>query len=175
MSKIADLLIKFGAVKYGDFILSSGKRSSIYIDLRNVISHPQVYKEIVKESISIIKNLNFDAIAGIPTGGLIWASLIAYELSKPLCYVRKEEKGHGTSKIVEGDLNKESKIIIIDDVATTGSSILYAAEKLIENGFVVKDAFVIVDREEGARNSLESKGIALYSLLKLRDLLSRSF
>jgi len=171
MSKITDLLIKFGAVKYGDFILSSGKRSNIYVDLRNIISYPQVYREIVKESISLIKHLSFDAIAGIPTGGLIWASLIAYELSKPLCYVRKEEKGHGTSKILEGDLNKGSKVIIIDDVATTGSSILYAAEKLMENGFIVKDAFVIVDREEGARSNLESKGIVLHSLLKLRDLL----
>jgi len=171
MANIAKLIVNFGAVKFGDFVLSSSKKSNVYVDMRSLISIPEAYKEIIKESVKKIKELNFDAISGIPTGGLVWASFIAYELKCPLCYVRKEEKSHGTSKLIEGNLPKASVVLLVDDVATTGSSLAYAAEKLREQGYIVKDAFVIVDREEGAKELLESKDIELHSLVKLKELL----
>ncbi|HLI45563.1 MAG TPA: orotate phosphoribosyltransferase [Geobacterales bacterium] len=171
MVDIAKLILDYGAVKFGDFTLSSSKKSNVYVDMRSLISIPHAYKEIIKEAINVLQGLKFDAIGGIPTGGLIWASFIAYELNYPLCYVRKEEKGHGTSKLIEGSLPKASTIILVDDVATTGSSLSYAAEKLREHGYVVNDALVLVDREEGAKDMLFAKGIKLHSLVKLKDLL----
>lgn len=166
------MIIEAGAVKFGEFVLSSGKKSNVYIDLRTLISHPSVYIEIINESRRIIEDLKFDAIAGIPTGGLVWASFIAFDLKKPLIYVRKEEKGHGTKKIIEGNISKGSKVLLVDDVATTGSSLMSTAEILISEGYLINDAFVIVDREEGARERLEQKNIRLRSLFKLNDFLN---
>lgn len=174
MIKIAKLIRQAGAVKFGDFVLSSSKKSNVYVDLRLLISHPVVYQEIIRESLSILSKLDFGAIAGIPTGGLVWASFIAYELKMPLVYVRKEEKRHGTSKLVEGDLEKGSRILVVDDVATTGSNLAYAIEKLIGEGYEVKDAFVIVDREEGATEKLSQIGVKLHSLTNLSEIIGYS-
>ncbi len=171
MIKIARLIEKAGAVKFGDFLLSSSKKSNVYVDLRLLISHPIIYQEIVKASLSILNKIKFEGIAGIPTGGLVWASFLAYELKMPMIYVRKEEKEHGALKSIEGDLVKGSTVLIVDDVATTGSSLNHVAMKLIEGGYFVSDAFVIVDREEGAREKLLQKGINLHSLTTLREIL----
>lgn len=172
MKDIVKRLIQIGAIKKGKYILSSGKESNIYIDLRLVLSYPDLYEKIVEECAQILKNIGFDAIAGIPTGGLAWASFLAYRLRKPLIYVRKESKGHGAQKLIEGQLKENSSVIIVDDVATTGGNIFDAYEKLQSQNYFAKYAFVIVDREEGAREKLSEKGIELLSLLKMINITS---
>jgi len=121
----------------------------------------------------LIDKIKFDAKRNIPTGGLAWASFIAYRLKKPLVYIRKETKGHGTQKLIEGKVEKNSEILIVDDVATTGGNIFDGYEKLKDENYFVNYAFVIVDREEGAYNKLKDYGIELISLFKLKDILNQ--
>jgi len=171
MRKIAEIIVKNNAVKFGEFILSSSKKSDIYIDLRVLISKPEAYFLIIEELKNLVLNFNFHGIAGIPTAGLPWASFLAFYLKKPLIYVRKEVKEYGLSKEIEGDLEKNSEILIIDDVATTGNNILISALKLRKEGYIVKNAVVIVDREEGALERLKNNNINLFSLTKKSEIL----
>lgn len=171
MEDLVKELIRIGAVKKGKFILSSGKESEIYIDLRLALSFPNIYEKVVEESTKILEKISFDAIAGIPTGGLAWASFIAFKLKKPLIYVRKESKSHGTQSYIEGTVQENSSIVIIDDVATTGGNIYDCFEKLRFQKLNVKYAYVIVDREEGAYQKLKNAGIELLSLLKMENIL----
>ncbi|HFC49558.1 MAG TPA: orotate phosphoribosyltransferase, partial [Thermofilum sp.] len=92
------------------------------------------------------------------------------EMKKPLIYVRKERKEHGTKKIIEGDFKPGAKVLVVDDVATTGGSILRAVNALRSAGLVVEHALVVVDRLEGAEEALSRVGVRLFSLVTLKDL-----
>ncbi len=109
-------------------------------------------------------------IGGIPTGGLPWASVLAYFLSKPLVYVRKEAKHHGREKNVEGMLAPGDKVLLVDDVVTTGKNILSAAQTIRSEGGVVENALVLVDRQENGETNLRKEGINLYSVAKISAL-----
>lgn len=112
-------------------------------------------------------------IGGIPTGGLPWASVLAYSLSKPLVYVRKEVKHHGREKMVEGMLTPGDKVLLVDDVITTGHNILNALQTLRAEGGVVEDALVLVDREEGGEEHLRKEGVKLHSATRMSQLAQR--
>ncbi len=143
VKEFAVFLYKKGALKFGDFTLSSGKKSSYYIDLRLVPSFPHQFRRMVKSLQSQISEEigldNFDSYASIPTSGLIIASALAIETVKPLIYVRTKPKDYGTSKSVEGNLEKDLKVLLIDDVATTGGSVVNA--DAIINPLVGIDAY----------------------------------
>src|SRR6266571_2439833 len=111
-----------------------------------------------------------DKIAGIPTGGLPWASVLAYSLSKPLVYTRKEVKTHGRERKVEGVLAPGDRVLLVDDVITTGKNTLGALESLRAEGGVVEDALVFIDREEGGRAHLEKAGVKLHSIAKMSEI-----
>ena len=171
ISKIAKVLVKSGALRFGTFALTSGKLSSYYVDLRIVPSIPGVFREVVHAYISLIKKsipLNeIDAIGGIPTAGLTYAATVSYELAKPLLYVRKEERKHGTGKDVEGLLSPGAQVVIIDDVITTGGSIISAVNVIRNNGGIVKKAVVLIDRLEGGKENLAKIGVALVPLASI--------
>jgi orotate phosphoribosyltransferase len=169
--EIIPLFKKYGIIKRGEFVLSSLKKSNIYVDLRSAISIPDLYLKIIDESKNILEKLSFDAIAGIPTGGLVWASYFAFYFKKPLIYVRKEAKEYGLKKEIEGNVKENSKVLIIDDVCTTGSNILFASQKLRNNNYLIDEAFVIVDRNEGGREALSSNNIKLYCLFTLEEII----
>ena len=170
--EIVKAIMSSGCFKRGLFKLSSGRISTYYIDIRNIYSHPKELKLIVSElAKNISERFQFDAICGIATGGLPLASILSYILSKPFIYVRKVKKEYGTTKAIEGDYRKGWNVIIVDDVATTGSSILRAIDYLTAEGINVLAAYVVVDREEGAEKLLESRGVSLYSLLKINYIL----
>ncbi|MGQ4892536.1 MAG: orotate phosphoribosyltransferase [Candidatus Njordarchaeia archaeon] len=170
---VSQKLFEIGSIKFGEFVLSSGKISPIYIDLRIIPSFPNVFDLIVEAYISTIKRMEIpvDTIVGIPVGGLPIATLISYKLKKPLIYVRKEAKTHGLGKKIEGNLGKRQNLLIIDDVATTGKSILRAVNILRENGCEPKNALVLIDREQGADKNLEGNGIKLFSFIRITELL----
>ncbi|AAY80910.1 orotate phosphoribosyltransferase [Sulfolobus acidocaldarius] len=155
----------------GNFMLTSGKVSPYYLDLRKLPNHPDIFSFVVSSAVDIVKGINFDMILGVVTGGVPFASFIACKLNKPMGYIRAEKKGHGTERLLEADVDGK-KVIVVDDVATTGGSILKAVEEVRKAGGKVEHALVIVDREEGAFEKLESVGIRLLSVYKVSEILN---
>ncbi|MBM3898464.1 MAG: orotate phosphoribosyltransferase [Thaumarchaeota archaeon] len=171
---LGKILVKSGALKFGAFTLASGKLSSYYIDLRIVPSLPSLFEQVIHAYKSLIKqNIRgngFDIIAGIPTAGLTYASALAYELSKPLIYMRKEKKEHGTGKDVEGLLPPGAKVVVIDDVITTGGSLITAIDFVRRSGGTVEKAVVLIDRLEEGKKNLAKIGVDLVSLTSITEI-----
>ncbi|HEX9197420.1 MAG TPA: orotate phosphoribosyltransferase [Candidatus Bathyarchaeia archaeon] len=169
--ELPKILTHTGALKFGVFTLSGGKLSPFYLDLRIVPSFPDAFRSsigLLAEEARGIKTI--DKIGGIPTGGLPWASVLAYSLSKPLVYVRKEVKHHGREKMVEGLLAPGDRVLLVDDVITTGHNVLAALQTLRAEGGVIEDALVLVDREEGGRARLLKEGVTLHSVTRISEL-----
>ena len=141
------------------------------MDLRLVPSYPQEFRKMVKYlENEIAQNIGldkFDSIVSVPTGGLVIASALAIETVKPLIYVRSKPKDYGTSKSVEGKIHDGMHVVMIDDVATTGGSVVNAIKSLKEVNISVKDAYVIVNRMEGADEALEELGVKMHSILNI--------
>ena len=158
-------------IKFGNFTLASGKNSSYYVDLRLVPSYPHEFRMMIKylenQITEDIGLENFESIVSVPTGGLVIASALANETVKPLIYVRSKPKDYGTSKSVEGKIHDGMKVVMIDDVATTGGSVVNAIKSLTEVNVPVKDAYVIVDRMEGADKALAELGVKMHSILNI--------
>ncbi len=167
-SELGKLLTRRSMLRFGDFLLTSRKRSSIYVDLRPLPSFPEEFKMLADELSSNIGEENA-GICGVAVGGLPLATAVAMMLSKPLIYVRKEKKEHGTMSRLEGVVNR-NEYVVIDDVATTGGSLLRAVRAVRERGAEVRNAWVVVDRVQGARESLEEEGVKLNSLATLPDI-----
>jgi len=174
VKEFATFLHQNGIIKFGDFTLASGKKSSYYVDLRLVPSYPHEFRKMVKYlEKDISQNIGldeFDSIVSVPTGGLVIASALAIETVKPLIYVRSKPKDYGTSKSVEGKIHDEMKVIMIDDVATTGGSVVNAIKSLREVNISIKDAYVIVDRMEGATEALLELGVKMHSILNILEI-----
>mgnify|MGYP001098179574 CR=1 FL=1 len=174
IKELGRVLVKTGALQFGTFTLTSGKMSSYYIDLRIVPSLPEVFKKITNAFVEALKSMigleKIDAIGGIPTAGLTYATAVAYNLEKPLLYVRKEPREHGTQKRVEGLLRPGWRVLILDDLITTGNSILRTAEAIRSEGGIVEDALVLIDRMEGGRDRLSTSNIQLKALANITEL-----
>ena len=172
--KIANMLFKVDAIEFGVFKLSSGKASPYYVDLRVIPSFPDAFREIcdfyVEYIVGQIGSKTFDRIAGVPLTGIIFASQVAYNLKKPFLYVRKGVRLHGRERRVEGILVSGDRVLLIDDLATTGLTLKKAAEAVKAEGGVVTDAVVFLDREEGARRQLGKSGISLHPVLKISEI-----
>jgi len=161
-------------IKFGDFTLASGKKSSYYVDLRLVPSYPHQFRIMIKNlqnNIAETIGLNsFDSLVSVPTGGLIIASALAIEIVKPLIYVRSKPKDYGTTKSVEGQIHKGMKVVMIDDVATTGGSVVNAIKSLKDANITIKDAYVIINRMEGADEALKELGVRLHSIINIMQI-----
>ena len=136
-----------------------------------VPSYPHEFRMMVKylenQITEEIGLENFESIVSVPTGGLVIGSALAIETVKPLIYVRSKPKDYGTSKSVEGKIHDGMKVVMIDDVATTGGSVVNAVKSLAEVNVPVKDAYVIVDRMEGADEALAELGVKMHSILNI--------
>lgn len=171
---IAARLHEIGGIKFGEFTLTSGKKSPYYVDLRVMPSHPNLFDKVTDICTDLIReeiSEDYSKVAGVPTAGLPIATLISQKLRLPLLYVRKEKKSHGRKKGVEGKF-QGGELILIDDVTTTGGSIKKAAETVREESGKVKHAVVILDREEGAEEELEKIGVNLHSCYKITELIN---
>ena len=165
----AALVAGAGGLLVGDFKLSSGGRSRYYVDVRRVWGDPAASSRLVDLAAAYIAavGLDFDVVAGVATGGLPLAALLSERLAVPMAYVRVERKGHGLGRLVEGAPVAGRRVLVVDDVATTGGSLARAVEALREEGAVVEDAFVVVDRGEGAAGRLGGVGVRLHALTTL--------
>ena len=153
----------------GDFTLSSGKKSSYYINMKKAITEPEILSTISKLITEKIKDENIDKVAGPALGAVPIATAVSLESKLPLLMIRKEKKGYGTSKLIEGELNPDDNVIVVEDVSTTGGSLLKAIKAIQDNDGKVVRAFVVVDREEGAIEEFEKAGITLEPLISVSE------
>ena len=172
--QFASFLLKSNSLRFGVFTLASGKQSAYYIDLRVLPSFPGYFrlgisalKDMVAEKVG-----QFDTFASVPTSGLVFGSALAYEMNKPFIYVRKEPKAYGTNKMIEGFLEPGSKVIIVDDVATTGTSLSSAVEIIRANSGIVEDVVALVDRHEGGEDKLKKMGVKLSVVTGINDIVN---
>jgi uridine monophosphate synthetase len=171
LASLATGLLSAGCIKFGSFTLKSGLQSPIYIDLRQIISHPRLLAEVAQAYLPILANLQFSRIAGLPYAAIPIATAISLAGNYPMIYPRKEVKTYGTKAEIEGDYRAGETVVVIDDLATTGGSKFEAIEKLTSAGLVVRDVVVLVDRQSGAKEALEPAGFALQSVLTITQLL----
>jgi orotate phosphoribosyltransferase len=172
MLEFASFLLKSNSLRFGVFTLASGKQSSYYIDLRVLPSFPSHFRlaiAAIKDTVAR-KVGEFDAIASVPTSGLVFGSALAYEMNKPFVYARKESKGYGTGKSVEGFLKPGSRVVIVDDVATTGMSVSAAVETIRANGGIVDDVVALVNRHEGGEEKLKQMGVKLHAVAGINEI-----
>ena len=154
----------------GDFTLSSGKKSNYYVNMKKAITNPEILSEISKLINDKIKNDNIDKIAGPALGAVPIATAISLESGLPLLMIRKQKKEYGTSKLIEGELIEGDNVVIVEDVSTTGGSLLKAISAIQDNAGIVKKAFVVVDRNEGAIENFADKGLELEPLITVDEL-----
>ena len=179
VKEFATFLYEKKIIRFGDFILASGTKSPYYIDLRLIPSFPHEYRKMIKGLQNLIANdigfENFHSLVSVPTGGLVVAASLATEIVKPLIYVRKQAKEHGTGKAVEGVTCQDMKLLMIEDVVTSGGSVINAIKSIKEEKMIVTDACAVVDRMEGATQALQAEGIKLHSLLTINDITQSLF
>ena len=179
VKEFATFLYEKKIIRFGDFTLASGKKSPYYIDLRLVPSFPHEYRKMMKGLQNLIAEdigfEDFHSLVSVPTGGLVVAASLSTEIIKPLIYVRKQVKEHGTGKAVEGVTCHDMKLLMIEDVVTSGGSVINALKSIKEEKMIVTDACAIVDRMEGATEALQDEGVKLHSLLTINDITQSLF
>ena len=158
------------AIKIGNFTLSSGIKSKFYLDMRLLQSYPKYFRNSIflmkKYIVDNIGINNFNYICSIPTSGTIFGSSLAYELFKPHIYVRKSVKNYGMQRTFEGDLKLNSKVLFIDDVMTTGKSLLDSIE-LLKDKSIINDVLVFIDRRQDCRGLLNKNNLNLHSIISI--------
>ncbi len=176
-AKLCRILYKIGAFEFGAFKLASGKTSPYYIDLRIVPSFPDaflrlcdLYMELIKTDLGVD---SFERIAGVPLAGLPFGSLVAYQFKKPFLYVRPRIKLHGRQRQIEGVIMPGDRVLLVDDLITTGSSLRKATAAVRAEGGVVNDAVVLLDREEGGKERLMKENVTLHRLMKASEAASK--
>ncbi|MEE9299020.1 MAG: orotidine-5'-phosphate decarboxylase [Acidimicrobiia bacterium] len=162
---LAATLFDAGCIRMGDFELKSGRRSPIYLDLRNLSGHPSLLRRVAARYLPLLGGA--DRLAGVPLAGLPIATAVSLVAGMPMVYARPEAKEHGTGSKVEGSFEPGDRVIVVDDVATGGSSILTAADRLRRAGLEVDSAVVLVDRRGGAAGALAAAGITLRAVTDL--------
>jgi orotate phosphoribosyltransferase len=175
---LLEMILKL-SYREGDFTLSSGQKSSFYIDLKPTILHPEGATLIGELCVDwmIRENLRFDGVGGLTLGAdpLVMAvSLAAFRkgLLIPATMIRKEPKKHGTSRFIEGVENFKpgARFLVMEDVVTTGGSAIKAVEILKNEGFQPTHVFSLVDRESGGREAFERAGVSLHALFTLSEI-----
>lgn len=157
--------------------LASGMTSTIYFDMRRTTLHPEGADLIADEILEILKDEPVDCIGGLVVGAvpLVAAVSIKSYPKRPIpgFFVRKEPKAHGTRKLIDGNFRKGDVVVILDDVTTSGGSVMKAVRAVRESGGRVSKVITVVDRLEGARENLKSEGVKLVALFTKDDFQSR--
>ena len=168
-SKFIGLLKECGAIKFGKFVLTSGAVSDYYIDIKLASTNPEILKEIAKRMSKYADG--YDVIAGMELGAVPLAVALSLETRIPFVIVRKEKKGHGTGNLIEGASVNRKKVLIVEDVTTSGGSVLKTIDILRRAGAVLDRVIVVVDRESGAEEKIRKSGLECVPLIKVSEIL----
>jgi orotate phosphoribosyltransferase (EC 2.4.2.10) len=164
--------VERGILKFGRFKLSSGLESPFYVDLRGVLGEADLFRWVMERYREAAAGLDFDVVVGVATGGIPYASVLGYLMGKPIGYVRPEAKGYGTGRQVEGADVTGRRVLVVDDVLTTGRSVSGALHAVRSAGGVATGVLVFLDREQcGAAEVKAEAGVEVYSVYKMRDVL----
>ena len=156
LSRLGKKIVEI-SYKEGNFTLSSGKRSNYIFDKYAFETRPKVLEEITEKMVKMVTN-ETSKIAGMELGGVPLATALSLKTGLPFVIVRKGSKGYGIDRAIEGDLNDEDKVVIVEDISTTGTQALLAAKIIESTGASVLKIICVVDREEGARKRIEDRG-----------------
>jgi orotate phosphoribosyltransferase len=168
VNPIAELLLESGAIEFGDFVLASGARSSYYINIKAATTNPAVLSAIGR---TIARDQDFDVVAGVAVGAVPIAVAVSLASGRPFAIIRKTEKSHGKSGTIIGDV-KGRDVLLVEDVTTSGESVLYGLAALREAGAHVDRVVTVVDREGGAEEALAAQGASLHALVRVSELLN---
>jgi uridine monophosphate synthetase len=168
-------LHELGCIRFGDFTLASGRQSPLYIDLRRMSADPSLLQLAADAYAKLLQPLPFDRLAAVPYAALTLGTAVALTLHKPLIYPRKEVKSYGTGQAIEGIYAAGERVVVLEDLVTTGGSVVKAIEPLKAAGLLVSDVVVLIDREQGGREALASQGYRLHAALKLGDILAELY
>lgn len=164
-------LLEAECFRTGEFKLKSGQISPFYIDLRMIISAPSLLEKAASIFSSLLGPLDFVRIAGIPLAGVPLATAVSLLLGVPMVFPRVDRKDHGTGKMIEGAFQRGEHIVLLDDLITTGESKFEAIEILRDEGLVVEDLVVLIERGRNAREELQGQGVKLHAYLGIDDFL----
>ncbi|WP_016953612.1 bifunctional orotidine-5'-phosphate decarboxylase/orotate phosphoribosyltransferase [Anabaena sp. PCC 7108] len=163
-------LFDIGCIMFGEFVQASGTTFPYYIDLRKIISNPQVFNQVITAYEEILKGLTFDRLAGIPYGSLPTATGLSLKLHCPMIFPRKEVKAHGTRKVIEGNFHPGETVAVVDDILISGKSVMEGAEKLKSAGLKINDIVVFIDHEKGVKDRLKANGYCGHSVLTISEI-----
>jgi len=175
MNEMKKALEGCGALQFGSFTLASGAKSDYYIDIKKASTDPKVLyliSQLMAERIEA-SGKRYDRIAGVVLGSVPLAAALSLATGIPYVMVRKEKKDHGTSKLIEGDMNKGDNVLVVEDVITSAGSSIAAIGTLRGAGATVNDIISVIDRESGGMDSLKAIGVTMTSLIKASDLLKK--
>ncbi len=167
MKGLKEMLEECGAVKYGDFTLTSGKKSSYYVDIKKASTQPLILRAIAE---GMAPHADGKRIAGMELGAVPIAAAVSLKTDIPFVMIRKKKREHGTGSRIEGELESGEKVVIVEDVTTTGGSSVETVSVLREEGAVVERVMSVVDRNEGAAEALSKIGVELISLISASEL-----
>lgn len=169
--ELIKLLKDCGAIKFGRFVLTSGAISDYYIDIKKASTNPQTLKKIAKVMAEYSEG--YDILAGLELGAIPLAVALSLETEIPYVIIRKEKREHGTGKQIEGEDVKGKKVLLIEDVTTSGGSVIKSIQILRENKAIIDEVIVVVDRESGAETKLQGVDVNLIPLISISDILKK--
>lgn len=175
MNEIRKALEDCGALQFGEFTLASGAKSDYYVDIKKASTDPKVLYLISQLMAEMIQasGKRYDRIAGVVLGSVPLAAALSLATGIPYVMVRKEKKDHGTSKLIEGVLNKGDTVLVVEDVITSAGSSISAIVTLREAGAKVDDIMSVIDREAGGKETLRNINVNLTALVRASELLRK--
>ena len=170
--ELVDQLKSCGAIQYGHFVLTSGAVSDYYVDIKKASTNPTVLHTIATQMNSMIKD-KYDLIAGMELGAVPLIVALSLQTKIPFVIVRKQKRDHGTGKQIEGESVKDKKVLIIEDVTTSGGSVVNTIQILRQNKATVDKVITVVDRQSGAREKIEKLNLIFQPLVTVEDILKK--
>ncbi len=169
--ELIDLLKNCNAIKFGRFVLTSGAVSDYYVDIKKASTKPKILKKIVEEMAEYTEG--YDFIAGMELGAVPLVVALSLETNIPYVIIRKDKRDHGTGKQIEGEDITNKRVLVIEDVTTSGNSVVKAINAIRTNKGLVDEVIVVVDRESGAEKKLNELDVSFIPLISSSDFLKK--